>query len=684
MSDPLSTHKAIDQFPSLPQVLVKILDAIQAENADFQQLADIIRQDPAVTTKLLQVASSSYFGRSQNCSTIERALMFLGTDTVKTIVITCAIKQFFNHFSQEHSQFLKQFWRRSLITANFAQALATLTSYANPDEAYLCGLLTDMGQLILLTEFGQDYVALTQQCSNNQALTQQEQSNFKYDHCEVAADIVDSWRLSDFMGDAIRYHHESPDQIQDAQHLVKIIYLSNLMASSEQIDEQALSVSHRLFGLNDTLSQEIHSRILVDVDNMAASLNIDVSQDDTAHHQELGKRLGQINEINQVNQTLAKARCKQSLIANIEQSLLLTFGIQQSLLFDYDQAQNSLNHNADEGSPLSIVAQAGRSLAADALLSKTIQHSATSEQTKLPVIDRQLIRLCQAEQIICLPLITEHETYGVLVLGASSQQFKELEPRLGQLSTIGKEIAQALNNLGTQGPAVTDTQQQLQSSIREAVHEASNPLSIIRNYLEMLTIKLGEEHDANENLNLIKEEIDRVGQILLRLKDPEEQAADGSDTDINAIISGVVQIFKNSTCASKQINLELQLDSDVKPQACNGAYLKQIVTNLIKNACEALTAGDSISVSSEANVNSNGRHYTAIIVSDNGPGMPKQVKEHLFTPQESTKGGNHSGLGLSIVKKLIEEMGGTITCRSTEKTNNQARSGTEFHILLPQ
>ena len=73
-----------------------------------------------------------------------------------------------------------------------------------------------------------------------------------------------------------------------------------------------------------------------------------------------------------------------------------------------------------------------------------------------------------------------------------------------------------------------------------------------------------------------------------------------------------------------------------------------------------------------------GKSYVAVYVEDNGPGIIDDVKNKLFSPLDSTKGKNHSGLGLSIVKKILDEMNGTILCRST------IGKGTEFQILLPK
>ena len=114
----VTENRALERLPSLPQVLLRILDAIHSERADLQHIASIIHQDTAMTTRLLTVANSSYYGRAKVCQTVERALLFLGTDTVKTIVITASIKQFFNRFHPNHQPFIKAFWRRSLVAAN--------------------------------------------------------------------------------------------------------------------------------------------------------------------------------------------------------------------------------------------------------------------------------------------------------------------------------------------------------------------------------------------------------------------------------------------------------------------------------------------------------------------------------------------------------------------------------------
>jgi nitrogen-specific signal transduction histidine kinase len=120
----------------------------------------------------------------------------------------------------------------------------------------------------------------------------------------------------------------------------------------------------------------------------------------------------------------------------------------------------------------------------------------------------------------------------------------------------------------------------------------------------------------------------------------------------------------------------VELAESLPPLSTNSTHIQQILTNLLKNAVEALPPGGTIRLVTQSDVVVNGRNFAAITVADNGPGLPTSVLKHLFSPVASTKGGAHSGLGLSITKKLIDEIGGSIMCKSN-------KAGTEFQLLIP-
>jgi signal transduction histidine kinase len=98
--------------------------------------------------------------------------------------------------------------------------------------------------------------------------------------------------------------------------------------------------------------------------------------------------------------------------------------------------------------------------------------------------------------------------------------------------------------------------------------------------------------------------------------------------------------------------------------------------NLVRNAVQSISGGGRITVSTDAPIWQGHRQWVELSIEDSGEGLPESVRNSLFKPVRSTKGPGHSGLGLSIVKQLIDDMEGIISCRT-------GQDGTCFRILLP-
>jgi signal transduction histidine kinase len=217
----------------------------------------------------------------------------------------------------------------------------------------------------------------------------------------------------------------------------------------------------------------------------------------------------------------------------------------------------------------------------------------------------------------------------------------------------------------------------VESRLREIVHEANNPLSIIRNYLEVLALKMGDEHQAKNELRILREEIDRTGKIILQLNDLNDVALENNERfNVNSELTDLVEIYQKSLFLTHKTQCEMHLDSGIPPILIGRNLIKQVLINLIKNAVEAMSGGGKIVLTSADRVNLSGREYVEIVVSDNGSGLPDAVRRKLFSPVESSKR-HGSGLGLSISNRLVTELGGTITYR-------RAASMSEFRILLPR
>ncbi|MEG7522096.1 MAG: ATP-binding protein, partial [Chromatiales bacterium] len=285
--------------------------------------------------------------------------------------------------------------------------------------------------------------------------------------------------------------------------------------------------------------------------------------------------------------------------------------------------------------------------------------------------------------LLSIPLVTEGRTIGALVAGIEQVDWNRIESHLMLVSTFAdgaaKSIQQQLTIIRSEEERIEEARSEFQLHARKIIHEANNPLGIINNYLHILGTKLGEDHAAHEELRIIKDEIERVGKIILRLRDmPSDIGLEQGFVDLNSLILDVEKIFHTSLFVTHDISAQLDLETSLPPVAGSRNTLKQILTNLIKNSVEAMSDGGKITLITKDKINMNGKHYVGIEIIDNGPGIPDEIMENIFSPVKSTKGAGNAGLGLTIVKNLINELSGSISCTSSHE------KGTTFQILLPR
>jgi HD-like signal output (HDOD) protein/nitrogen-specific signal transduction histidine kinase len=700
----------LNRLPSLPHVLVDMLQACQGNRTSFQEMSVIIGRDAAITARVISLANSSFYNRGSEINTIDRALLVLGTDTIKTIVITTSVQQFFSGFSTEHTVFLKQFWRQSLTCALIAKSIAILTSYPNPEEAYLTGLLHNIGELVLDSNYPEQYAPLITEALTETAKLEAEQQLFSFNHAEVGAWLAKEWDLSDFTADAIQFHHVSSHAVQDAHHLVKLIYLASHLSSKSDLPAETTkhdthtfpgqpleAIGYQLFELNVSLVNEIVLKIESEVNDVANTLGIDINtesgqSDDTDRQTQvaLAQHVRNIGLLQTASSELNRANSKLELGRAFQSTLELLFGYPKSAIFWYQADANELSFIASDNKlPIKFKLEASRSLIAEAALENNIICSFENKLSKellthSPVVDQQVAHLVKSEGFICLPIKHKDTIFCVLVVG-SNHPLKPNSNQATLLKYFADEIAttcsDTLRHIQAEENSVSG--QTLTERAREIAHEANNPLNIISNYLTLLgqklTSKLSQDtsNEINEELAIVREEVERTSKIISRLKDLEHDTIDTQKgVDINHEINNLCALYKHSLFLLSSTQCNLNLDAKLTKIPVNKNHLKQIITNLVKNSVEAMPEGGTIDITTTNKVNMNGKDFVEIVVSDNGPGINSDILKDLFSPTTSTKGDGHSGLGLSITKNLVTDAKGTISCRSNAIS-------TSFQVLLP-
>ena len=680
------------KLPSLPHVLIKLLKECHKDTSSFDTLVEIIHKDAILLVKVLSVARSPIYAKANDLNSLKQVLMSLGLDMIKSIAITASVQQFFSSYSKEKSRFLKDYWEHSLYTAIVAKSLAKLTFYNNPEEAYQAGLFHDIGKLIFENHSKQDYSTLVNSNVPVDELLKSEQEKYSVNHDEIGAQLLEIWGLPDVISEAIKYHHAPNMDIIEAHQLVKIINLSSYITANDSLNSDALNnYTKTLFDLSDSVLLDLISNAKAEVKKIAASIdvatgNIEPGQDNSEEKQiQLAQEIRNIS-LTQGSMQLLMEDVEGIDYSAIQKSAMILFGLDKCCLFLYDEEDNSLRLNHTTSQVNKNILQ-GFEVKADSpsLIAETINTGeikiffTTDNESHSPVIDKQIISAFKTEGILCVPLIKSGQYIGVIVLGVNQSQHQHLLDKTSLLEMYSSEIASrvlaATSGQKIRNNFIGNSQQQIKTRAREIIHEVNNPLAVIRNYIKILAGRLKEDDPAQNDLSVISEEIDRVGSIVLKCDEDFTKAGKTGElqkVDVNELIESMHNVMSSSLYATYNIQSELNMGEEVGVVNLNKDSLKQILTNLVKNAVEAVTEKKEISITTR-NVNINGEDFLEIEISDTGPGIPGNILENLYKPVTSTKGKRHSGLGLSIVKHLLDEMGGSITCKT-------GQSGTTFNI----
>jgi signal transduction histidine kinase len=286
--------------------------------------------------------------------------------------------------------------------------------------------------------------------------------------------------------------------------------------------------------------------------------------------------------------------------------------------------------------------------------------------------------------MLCLPLIYGGRWIGVICAGIDEPQFPLLWEQLDLLNSFAAQAAAHLDKMEsteirpsstwTMGAPYDD------EAIHRVIHEVNNPLGIVKNYLAVLSEKVAGQPEVKEEIALIREEIERIPGIIAQLsKSRYRTGADKVVLDINGIIEDLSKLLTKSVLEHARITLNFEPDPNLPPCSGNKGHLSQVLINLLKNSVEALPAGGNIFMTTEYEPDKTGAGGGDIVITvrDDGPGITEETLARLFEPGWSSKGPEHSGLGLSISKDIIDSHNGTISCESHKD------KGTTFRITLP-
>jgi two-component system, cell cycle response regulator len=276
------------RLPSLPSVVVKLLKISKDPNAGMRDYVGIVKADPAIATKILKSANSSYFGFSSQIASIERAVPLLGSKTVVGLALSFSLSQVAIQPGPLSSCF-QEYWERSAIQAATADLLSKLSTDAVDCDYFLAGLLTDIGSLALLQTNAEDYLpVLENAASSHRQLHEVEAELLGFDHSMVGRSMLELWSLPEALLQAIEYHHEGFDQLRGRRELpafdvIKATAVASAVSDficttndSESVD-RFRQLTSEFYGFSETRLTEFIEELKPRIEAASEILSVDTS-----------------------------------------------------------------------------------------------------------------------------------------------------------------------------------------------------------------------------------------------------------------------------------------------------------------------------------------------------------------------------------------------------------------------
>ncbi|MEW5769550.1 MAG: ATP-binding protein [Pseudomonadota bacterium] len=635
---------ATPECVSHPGILARLLLEMGGSHHLGQEARGLLFLDPTLCLHTLRIIASAHPHALLSAMDLQRVLAELDASALKQLALAGAVAQL--TAGGEDASSLDLVWRQAVTAAVLSRALAEAMGYRNLEEAWLAGLLTHLPAFVRHAESPEAARLL-------------------------CLERLERLPLRSFLPDVLRYLDEPAERLRDAAPLVRCALAAHRLLPGLTRDP----VSPPADGV--FLSQPIATEALREM-----------LHDARKHAERLGEPIQAIpgraiaDEVVRYGRLEAAAHAHgetaDAAIAALANGLAAEEGLYDPVYLALNKRNSTLESRplgADAPPPISLRMEGSNTAAVRALYTRSCV-VVYRDAADGAVLDQQLIRQANAEGLAALP-VGEGGSRGVLLVCGDRDALEKLaaDPRhytrLGELSGSAPILAQTgASGVGTEAGA-------LAARVRRAAHEVNNPLGIIKNYLAILKVKLGDDAPVADELRIIHEELDRTVRIVRGLlhEDPQPEELD-EDTDINALIEDMVKVTA-PTWHAKGVRVTPLLAGGLPRLPHDRDKLKQIVLNLLLNALEATPEGGTVRLETAAVTSHRRERFLEILVADSGPGIPAEKVDELFGQQVATdKGDGHAGLGLAIVKTLAESLNGFITFKSNT-------AGTTFQISLP-
>jgi HD-like signal output (HDOD) protein len=275
----------IARMPSLSTSVIKVLETCNDPHSSANDLKRVISLDPVLTGRVLKLINSAYYSLGKPITSLTRAIIMLGVNTVKNLALSFTILATIKGHSSCAAFSEEDFWRHCLCVGVVAKALAALIGVpvTGQEEFFIAGLLHDLGKIPLRMQFPKEYCRICETVQDGQqALYRSEAEYLGVDHGAVGCFIAKKWRLGAVLVESLSHHHSPADGSEEHRRFVSVVALANQLALHFNVgnagdhfaDQRLVALLMGQIGVDWTMVEDLQAAVAGEIERAKFFLEV--------------------------------------------------------------------------------------------------------------------------------------------------------------------------------------------------------------------------------------------------------------------------------------------------------------------------------------------------------------------------------------------------------------------------
>jgi signal transduction histidine kinase/HD-like signal output (HDOD) protein len=725
----------LEELPTLPGVAARVLQVTADEESSIAEIVALISSDAALTTRILQLVHRADAGVHVEAVTLERAVVLLGFEALRSAVLAVSVFETFSGSGQNQVHFSRaEFWKHSLATACCAELLgeaieATQGREAGfrPSEAFVCGLLHDLGKIALDAILPKSFARVVEAADLLRGnIADIERTVIGVDHMVIGKRLAERWELPQIIRETIWLHGQLPEALPDSvkfPRMINLVTLADMLVRQQHLGysgNYSFPISQdrleAVIGLSAQSVESVMTRLVDRIECRARALQLGQTSTQELYQQALmraNQELGRVsNQLAVRNRRLAvraqffdalsafqgelrPEAVPQAVLRAIGQTAVGVLGVRCVAAFSLMPGQEFaevllFDEDGDmfESSLVDCLKRPPDSERGDG----PVMHAGDELDWLLSAISPRLV----GDQRFWIRLHAEGSCIGGVVWGALTGEGQRLGAQAQELNAMSSGWALALRTAQIRDEAralaeqLAETNRRLQSAQNEiihsrmmtsvgemaggAAHEMNNPLAVISGRSQLLAAQLADPKQK-AMAHLIYDQSHRLSEIISELMDFAKPVPPRiEESDLADLVARALHDAKQEADPADR-TIEVTM-GDIPMVMVDPKQVAAALSEVLNNAIAATDP-----VSGNVSIHAAYDPYSsrvALTISDNGCGMDQETLKRAFDPFFSSKpAGRRRGLGLPKALRWVEASGGSMRLES------RPEQGTRTLILLP-